>query len=190
MPCLALRGLASAISTSPSLKAKVVLRKSTHVGVTVSAKPAVNSSNDRETPDYKASDYVAAITTCLKRFDRSARNSAASMISDSKLVTHVVHLEGAGVEIDRERIEVTGQRVISPAFWLIRYRPWVCSSSKSRGMPISVQAQPPRFSHQMPCNGLWNAYRHRRPNADLRTVVHYTLNASARFERLGAAAVR
>ncbi len=59
------------------------------------------------------------------------------------------------MEIDRERIEVSEHRVIIACLLADSVQAMVCSSSKSREMSTSVRTQPPRSSHQMPCNGLW-----------------------------------
>lgn len=54
IPCLALRGVGTAIRTSPSLKQKVLLLNGTH---------------DRETPGYDAKDFVEAIRSALSEHD-------------------------------------------------------------------------------------------------------------------------
>ncbi|CAE6471288.1 unnamed protein product, partial [Rhizoctonia solani] len=55
IPCLALRGVASAIAKSASIQAKILL---------------LNGQNDRETEGYTAEDYVNAIVRILNRHDR------------------------------------------------------------------------------------------------------------------------
>ncbi|GFZ45195.1 hypothetical protein JCM24511_02921 [Saitozyma sp. JCM 24511] len=90
IPCLALRGLASAIAISPTLRAKVIL---------------LNSKNDRETPGYRASDYVQAILDTLGRF---GRRNQPNQWKCTNLVSHMVHLEGGLVELDRENLDRLG----------------------------------------------------------------------------------
>ncbi|EIW66757.1 hypothetical protein TREMEDRAFT_34696 [Tremella mesenterica DSM 1558] len=89
IPCLALRGLGMAIATSTSLKAKVLL---------------LNSRNDRETPHYKASDYVKTILTTLRTYDRPTRSP--STWEARRLFTHLVYLVGGEIEVDSDEIEV------------------------------------------------------------------------------------
>ncbi|OCF43555.1 hypothetical protein I317_02572 [Kwoniella heveanensis CBS 569] len=104
IPCLALRGLAASIASSQTLKAKVLL---------------LNSSNDRETPNYTASEYIATILAMLRHYDKPKRNRHQDQLlpgptwKTSDLISHVVHLEGASVEMDREDIEASGIRIVS-----------------------------------------------------------------------------
>ena len=60
IPCLSLRGVATAIARSRSLHAKVLLRRcSLHfVHLPKRSKFVVNSQNDRETENYTAVDYI------------------------------------------------------------------------------------------------------------------------------------
>ncbi|RXK36105.1 hypothetical protein M231_06653 [Tremella mesenterica] len=95
IPCLALRGLGMAIATSSSLKAKVLL---------------LNSKNDRETPHYKASDYVKTILTTLRTYDRPTRSP--STWEAGRLLTHLVYLVGGEVEVDRDEIEEMGVKLV------------------------------------------------------------------------------
>ncbi|KAG8900986.1 hypothetical protein FRB99_005646 [Tulasnella sp. 403] len=102
IPCLALKGVASAIARSPSLRAKVLL---------------LNGCNDRETGGYTAVDYVQAITRTLNWHDRRGRSqkgvkSAPFPTLDSlrqgsieyptsAFVTHLVYLKGTAIEVDQ-----------------------------------------------------------------------------------------
>ncbi|KAK6908210.1 hypothetical protein I203_102211 [Kwoniella mangroviensis CBS 8507] len=107
IPCLALKGLASVIAGSKSLKAKVLL---------------LNSSNDRETPEYTASQYLSTILDMLRHYDKPKRNKAIQGVpasSDSSwnvkpsdLISHVIHLEGGKVGIDMNVIETLGVELI------------------------------------------------------------------------------
>ncbi|EPQ61135.1 UPF0052-domain-containing protein [Gloeophyllum trabeum ATCC 11539] len=90
IPCLALRGVATAIARSPSLRAKVLL---------------LNSKNDRETADYTAVDYIEAIVrslkcACARRSDDTYPTSA--------FITHLVYLRGTSVPVEIERITAMG----------------------------------------------------------------------------------
>jgi hypothetical protein len=64
IPCLALRGVASAIANSHSLRAKVLFCKPTHSYCLErrlrahQASTLVNSKNDRETEGYTAVTYI------------------------------------------------------------------------------------------------------------------------------------
>ena len=68
--------------------------------------------NDRETPGYTASEYVASILGSLKHFDRPKLRSAAfgmpAVWEPSRLVSHVAYLEGAKIPLDASLIEVSG----------------------------------------------------------------------------------
>lgn len=69
----------------------------------------VNSTNDRETPAYSACDYVSAILGSLRHYDKLKRigsNLERPLWESRALVTHVVCLDGAKVEIDD--VEVSG----------------------------------------------------------------------------------
>ncbi|WVF69156.1 hypothetical protein IAT40_003931 [Kwoniella sp. CBS 6097] len=104
IPCLALRGLAASIASSQTLKAKVLL---------------LNSSNDRETPSYTASEYIATILAMLRHYDKPKRNRHQDQLlpgptwRTSDLISHVIYLEGAGVEMDKEAIATSGIKIVS-----------------------------------------------------------------------------
>ncbi|KAK4687033.1 hypothetical protein P7C73_g3084, partial [Tremellales sp. Uapishka_1] len=102
IPCLALRGLATAIGQSKSLKAKVLL---------------LNSKNDRETPDYVASEYINNILDTLRHYDAPKRTRGRApkpniAWESRSLLTHIVYLEGGAVEVDREAIEAMGIEMV------------------------------------------------------------------------------
>jgi hypothetical protein len=63
----------------------------------------VNSKNDRESPNYQASDYVKAITDSLVHHSTSL---SSGMVDISQLLTHVVYLEGGLVELDNDNLTV------------------------------------------------------------------------------------
>ncbi|TFK57723.1 UPF0052-domain-containing protein [Heliocybe sulcata] len=101
IPCLALRGVGTAIARSPSLRAKILL---------------LNSKNDRETTDYTAIDYIEAIVKSLKTAG-SRDQHLGDAYPISAFITHIVYLRGTAVPVDIEQItsmgvacvEVTGQ---------------------------------------------------------------------------------
>ncbi|KAF8599309.1 UPF0052-domain-containing protein [Ceratobasidium sp. AG-I] len=106
IPCLALRGVASAIAKSASIQAKVLL---------------LNGQNDRETEGYTAEDYVRAIARVLNRHDRLSHKALKGtqtpdfLIRDypvSAFVTHVVYLRGSSIHVDESRLAAAGVRCV------------------------------------------------------------------------------
>ncbi|KAL1741960.1 hypothetical protein HDZ31DRAFT_44314 [Schizophyllum fasciatum] len=99
MPCLALRGVASAIARSRSLRAKVLL---------------LNSTNDRETDGYSAVDYVLALANTLNTQytpgSYSGLGNAATRYPVSAFVTDLVYLQDAHVAVDVAAITSLGVR--------------------------------------------------------------------------------
>ncbi|KAH7104802.1 UPF0052-domain-containing protein [Auriculariales sp. MPI-PUGE-AT-0066] len=89
VPCLALRGVGKAIAGSRSLRAKVLL---------------LNSKNDRETPNYRAVDYLSAIVRTLNTSDPNAHSERPA----SAFVTHLVYLLDGTVPVDVGAIENLG----------------------------------------------------------------------------------
>lgn len=66
----------------------------------------MNSSNDRETPDYTASEYAKTILDMLRRYD-TASAAQAQFRETAKLVSHIVCLEGGKVGVDEDVIRVS-----------------------------------------------------------------------------------
>jgi len=67
----------------------------------------VNSSNDRETPGYTASEYAATILEMLRRYDKPRRpHVITSDQRANRLITHVVYLEGGNVKVDEFAMKV------------------------------------------------------------------------------------
>ncbi|CAL1697085.1 unnamed protein product [Somion occarium] len=100
VPCLALRGVASAIATSRSLRAKVLL---------------LNSQNDRETDGYTAFDYVETIARTLNapyHTPYGGLKNANTIYPISAFVTHLVYLEGTTIEVDVPKITAKGVKCI------------------------------------------------------------------------------
>jgi len=102
IPCLALRGVASAIARSCSLRAKVLF---------------LNSKNDRETEGYSAVDHIQAIARSLNaRYQVQpyglGPNSVATTYPVSAFLTHLVHLRDCAVHVDVALISELGVRCI------------------------------------------------------------------------------
>lgn len=102
IPCLALRGVASAIARSGSLRAKVLF---------------LNTKNDRETEGYTAVDYILAIARTLNaRYQTEpyglAPGNAATTYPVSAFVTHLVHLRGCLVHVDMARAAELGVQCV------------------------------------------------------------------------------
>jgi hypothetical protein len=67
----------------------------------------VNSSNDRETPGYTASEYASTILEMLRRYDKPRRpHVITSDQRANRLITHVVYLEGGNVRVDEFAMKV------------------------------------------------------------------------------------
>ncbi|KAG8773262.1 hypothetical protein FRC12_002641, partial [Ceratobasidium sp. 428] len=106
IPCLALRGVASAIAKSASIQAKILL---------------LNGQNDRETEGYSAEDYVRAIARVLNRHDRLSHKALKGtqtpdfLVRDypiSAFITHVIYLRGSSVTVDEAKLAVMGVRCV------------------------------------------------------------------------------
>ncbi|KAG0703043.1 UPF0052-domain-containing protein [Suillus ampliporus] len=98
IPCLALRGVASAIAGSRLLRVKALL---------------LNSKNDRETDGYTAVDYIRAITSVLNlQYPPNGLLGNAPTYPISAFITHLVYLEGTKVEVDVEAITTLGVKCI------------------------------------------------------------------------------
>jgi hypothetical protein len=81
---------------------------------------AVNSSNDRETPGYTASEYASTILEMLRRYDKPRRpHVITSDQRANRLITHVVYLEGGNVRVDE-----FAMKVCSPVMTLLIIRAW------------------------------------------------------------------
>lgn len=67
----------------------------------------MNSDNDRETPGYTASEYASTILEMLRRYDKPRRpHVITNEQRASRLITHVVCLEGGNVNVDETAIKV------------------------------------------------------------------------------------
>ncbi|KAF8502804.1 UPF0052-domain-containing protein [Russula emetica] len=102
IPCLALRGVATAIARSRSLRAKVLF---------------LNAKNDRETEGYTAVDHIRAIARTLNaRYQVEpyglGSDNAATTYPVSAFVTHIVHLRSCAVHVDVGLISDLGVRCV------------------------------------------------------------------------------
>ncbi|KAG1725566.1 uncharacterized protein EDB91DRAFT_1239786 [Suillus paluster] len=97
IPCLALRGVASAIAGSRLLRVKVLL---------------LNGKNDRETDGYNAVDYIRAIASVLNPQHPPNGLGNAPTYPISAFITHLVYLKGTKVEVDVEAITTLGVKCI------------------------------------------------------------------------------
>ncbi|KAI8082096.1 hypothetical protein BDF21DRAFT_337942 [Thamnidium elegans] len=120
IPCLILRGVGNAVAQSQSLKHKILL---------------LNGTNDRETSDYTALDFINAITSALnqsQRIDarRAFYQSFGSMPASpshryppfptnsfypspiSAFITHMVYLDNSAIKVDVQAIERLGIKCI------------------------------------------------------------------------------
>ncbi|KAJ7674447.1 hypothetical protein B0H17DRAFT_1170677 [Mycena rosella] len=101
IPCLALRGVATAIARSRSLRAKVLL---------------LNSKNDRETDGYTAVDYINAIVRTLNaQYNAQSYGLAYGLGGNttfpvSAFITDLVFLKDTSVAVDLRQITAMGVR--------------------------------------------------------------------------------
>ncbi|KAK0446486.1 UPF0052-domain-containing protein [Desarmillaria tabescens] len=98
IPCLSLRGVATAIARSRTLRAKILL---------------LNTQNDRETDGYTAEDYIRAITRTLNAHYQHRSyglGSASTTYPVSAFITDLVYLEGTNIRVNVDRITALGVR--------------------------------------------------------------------------------
>lgn len=91
VPCIALRGVATAISTSPSLRFKVLL---------------LNTSYDRETSGLNAMDFVRVLTESMRHCDQ------LDNLPFSKVVTHIIYSPQGRIPIDIDQFQREGIRCV------------------------------------------------------------------------------
>ncbi|KAG6902984.1 hypothetical protein C0995_008557 [Termitomyces sp. Mi166 len=95
-----LRGVASGITRSSSLRAKILL---------------LNSTNDRETDGYSAVDYIQAIARTLNGTYQTqpyGLGNANTTYPISAFVTHLVYLKDGSVQVDTEHITRLGVKCV------------------------------------------------------------------------------
>ncbi|KAI8391456.1 uncharacterized protein BYT42DRAFT_490361 [Radiomyces spectabilis] len=118
VPCLVLRNVGNTIAHSTSLQHKIFL---------------LNGSNDRETTDYTALDFIQTVTLALnesQRIDARRAFYQSSMAGSptlhyppfpdnlffpsppSSFITHLIYLHNSAVSVDLQRIEKLGIQCI------------------------------------------------------------------------------
>ncbi|PKI84247.1 hypothetical protein MVES_001839 [Malassezia vespertilionis] len=97
IPCLALRGIATAIAKSPTLEHKVLL---------------LNASHDRETQGMDALDFVHAICNSLNNVD-TEQKATDGYYPIHSLLTHIVYLRQGTIPIPKDKLEQVGIRCIA-----------------------------------------------------------------------------
>ncbi|KAF9976356.1 hypothetical protein BGZ73_008714 [Actinomortierella ambigua] len=93
IPCLILKDVGRGIAESRSLKNKIFM---------------LNGSNDRETPDYTALDFVWAITAALNSSVRLSGLHWPREYPPVKYITHLIYLDNSKIEVDTWGIEKLG----------------------------------------------------------------------------------
>lgn len=93
VPCLALRGVARAIKSSPSLRYKVLLLNTTH---------------DRETAGLDAVDFIDVIYRALLLYPRHRDQG----YEPRDFVTHVVYFKNGSVKVDESKLQSMGIQCI------------------------------------------------------------------------------
>ncbi|KIM84747.1 hypothetical protein PILCRDRAFT_67540 [Piloderma croceum F 1598] len=101
IPCLSLRGVATAIARSRSCCIKILL---------------LNSQNDRETENYTAVDYISAITQTLNTNHHTQLYSLGNAYTTypiSAFVTHLIYLRGTTIKVDVGHITTLGVKCVA-----------------------------------------------------------------------------
>ncbi|PWY98484.1 UPF0052-domain-containing protein [Testicularia cyperi] len=95
IPCLCLRGVATAIARSSTLRYKVLL---------------LNSVHDRETNGMSALDVVNAISSSLNHSDNPALTLASDLhgYQPSSFITHIVYFPDGQIKVDIDKFEALG----------------------------------------------------------------------------------
>ncbi|KAI6137049.1 hypothetical protein F5141DRAFT_994760 [Pisolithus sp. B1] len=100
VPCLALRGVASAIARSRFLRAKIFL---------------LNGRNDRETDGYTAVDFVRAVASVLNSPYQQpfhGLGNAQTIYPISAFITHLLYLEDTSIAVDEEKLTALGVQCV------------------------------------------------------------------------------
>ncbi|KAF9586331.1 hypothetical protein BGW38_006813 [Lunasporangiospora selenospora] len=93
IPCLILKDVGRCIAESRMLKNKVFM---------------LNGTNDRETPDYMALDFIWALTDALNSSLKLSSQFWPREYKPSKYITHLLYLENSEVYVDTWGIEKLG----------------------------------------------------------------------------------
>ncbi|KAF9200875.1 hypothetical protein BGZ49_008883 [Haplosporangium sp. Z 27] len=93
IPCLILKDVGRGIAESRSLKNKIFM---------------LNGTNDRETPDYTALDFIWALTGALNYSLKLSGQFWPTEHKPSKYITHLIYLDNSEVHVDTWGIEKLG----------------------------------------------------------------------------------
>lgn len=130
VPCLILRHVGNTIAHSSSLRKKILL---------------LNGSNDRETSDYDAMDFIQTITAALNQsrnidarhafYETCDTTSGLATppfpeyefnpYSPSSFITHLIYLDNSAIPVDVKAIESLGIKCVS-----------ICGKVSESGLPI------------------------------------------------------
>ncbi|KAF9099482.1 hypothetical protein BGX23_002062 [Mortierella sp. AD031] len=93
IPCLILKDVGRGIAESRSLKNKIFM---------------LNGTNDRETPDYTALDFIWALSGALNSSLKLSGQFWPKEYRPSKYITHLIYLDNSEVQVDTWGIEKLG----------------------------------------------------------------------------------
>ncbi|KAG0306220.1 hypothetical protein BGZ98_002774 [Dissophora globulifera] len=93
IPCLILKDVGRGIAESRSLKNKIFM---------------LNGTNDRETPDYTALDFIKALTGALNYSLKLSGQFWPTEYKPSQYITHLIYLDNSEVQVDTWGIEKLG----------------------------------------------------------------------------------
>ncbi|KAG0206321.1 hypothetical protein BGX28_002222 [Mortierella sp. GBA30] len=93
IPCLILKDVGRGIAESRSLKNKIFM---------------LNGTNDRETPDYTALDFIWALSDALNASLKLSGQFWPKEHKPSKYITHLIYLDNSEVQVDTWGIEKLG----------------------------------------------------------------------------------
>ncbi|KAF9430095.1 hypothetical protein BGZ76_000977 [Entomortierella beljakovae] len=116
IPCLILKDVGRGIAESRSLKNKIFM---------------LNGSNDRETPDYTALDFIWALTGALNNSLKLSGQYWPTEHKPSKYITHLIYLDNSEVQVDTWGIEKLGIECV----------PCLSRRESSSSSPIYDEAQ-------------------------------------------------
>ncbi|ORY97120.1 hypothetical protein BCR41DRAFT_314622 [Lobosporangium transversale] len=111
IPCLILKDVGRGIAESKSLKNKIFM---------------LNGTNDRETPDYTALDFIWALTGALNYSLKLSGQFWPTEYKPSQYITHLIYLDTSEVHVDTWSVEKLGIECV----------PCVGKRDPSSGRPI------------------------------------------------------
>ncbi|KAG0035139.1 hypothetical protein BGZ82_005393 [Podila clonocystis] len=93
IPCLILKDVGRGIAESRSLKNKIFM---------------LNGTNDRETPDYTALDFIWAVTNAMNHSLKLSGQFWPNEYKPARYITHLIYLDNSEVHVDTWGIEKLG----------------------------------------------------------------------------------